>query len=93
MLLRPKLDAQLTDRLEERQGLDVADGAADLDHADVRLTRAQADAALDLISDVRDDLNRGAQVVAAAFLGDDALVDASGCEIAVAPVVVRTKRS
>ena len=29
--IAPDLVAQLADRLEERQGLDVADGAADLD--------------------------------------------------------------
>src|SRR2546430_7068055 len=39
---------------------------------------------LDLIGDVRDHLHRGAEVVAATLLGDDALVDAPGGEIAVA---------
>jgi hypothetical protein len=88
-----ELDAELADGLEERQRLDVADGAADLDHADVRVAGAELDAALDLVGDVRDDLHRGAEVVAAALLGDHALVDAAGREVAAAPVVVRTKRS
>ena len=79
-----ELDAELADRLEERQRLDVADRAADLDHADVGVARAHADAVLDLVGDVRDDLHRRAEVVAAAFLGDDALVDAAGREVAVA---------
>ena len=39
---------------------------------------------LDLIGDVRNDLHRRAQVVAAALLGDHALVNAPGREIAVA---------
>ena len=80
-----ELDAQLADRLQERQRLDVADRAADLDHAHVGVVGAELDAALDLIGDVRDDLHGGAEIVAAALLGDHALVDAAGGEIAVAP--------
>jgi hypothetical protein len=40
---------------------------------------------LDLVRDVRDDLYRRAQIVAAPLLRDDALVDSPGREIAVAP--------
>ena len=39
--LRPDLGAELADRLEEWQRLDVADGAADLDHADVGVAGAE----------------------------------------------------
>ena len=46
---------------------------------------AELDAALDLIGDVRDHLHGRAQIVAAALLGDHALVDAAGGEVAVAP--------
>ena len=67
-MLRPELDAHLADRLEERQRLDVADRAADLDHADVGIAGAHADAVLDLVGDVRDDLHGRAEVVAAALL-------------------------
>ncbi len=67
-LVAAELDAHLADRLEERQRLDVADRAADLDHADVGIARAELDAALDLVGDVRDDLHRGAEIVAAALL-------------------------
>src|SRR5258705_3052603 len=66
-----ELDTELADGLEERQRLDVTDGAADLDHADIRAVGAQLDAALDLIGDVRDDLHSGAEVIAAALLVDD----------------------
>jgi len=48
----------------ERQGFDVADGSADLDHRHVRPATAEPDAALDLVRDVRNDLNCAAQVVA-----------------------------
>jgi len=40
---------------------------------------------LDFVGDVRDDLDRGAEVVAAPFLADDVLVNAPGGEI-VGPV-------
>ena len=83
-VVAPEFDAELADRLEERQRLDVAHRAADLDHADVGVAGAHADAVLDLVGDVRDDLHRRAEVVAAALLGDDALVDAPGGEVAVA---------
>ena len=46
---------------------------------------AEHDAALDLVGDVRNHLHGGAEIVAAALLGDHALVDAAGGEIAVAP--------
>ena len=79
-----ELDAQLADGLEERQRLDVADRAADLDHADVGAVGAELDAALDLVGDVRDHLHGRAEIVAAALLRDHALVDAAGGEVAVA---------
>ena len=59
--------------LEEGQRLDVADGAADLGDDDVDPARALAaghDPRLDLVGDVRDDLHRVAQVLAAPLLGD-----------------------
>ena len=83
-LVAPELHAHLANGLEEGQRLDVADRAADFDHADIRIAGAHADAVLDFIGDVRDHLHRGAEIVAAALLGDDPFVDAAGGEIAVA---------
>jgi uncharacterized protein YwlG (UPF0340 family) len=86
--------AHLADRLEERQRLDVADRPADLDddhpvrrepaagHAAGALAGDARDPLLDLVGDVRDDLHRAAEVVAAPLLGDDALVDAAGGDVA-----------
>ena len=62
---------QLADRLEERQALDVADRPADLDEDDVDVVRDGADAVLDLVGDVRDDLHGAPEVVAAPLLLDD----------------------
>ena len=78
--------AELADRLEEGQALDVAHGAADLgdEHVDLELLRQSVHAALDLVGDVRDDLHRAAEEVAAAFLLDDGVVDAAGGHVGVA---------
>ncbi len=64
--------------------LDVTDGAADLDDDHVRaaVARNAADALLDLVGDVRDHLDRAAEVVAAPLLGDHRLVDAAGRDVA-----------
>ena len=78
--------AELADRLEERQALDVAHGAADLGDQDVdaELLRQPVDAALDLVGDVRDDLHGAAEKVAAALLLDHGVVDAAGGHVGVA---------
>ena len=74
----------LAGRLQERQRLDVADGAADLgDHH----VRRSADSAvglhplLDLVGDVRDDLHGVAEVLTAPLLGDHRRVDLAGRDV------------
>ena len=76
--------AHLADRLEERERLDVADRPAHLDDDDVRasVARDPLDPLLDLVRDVRDDLDGAAEVVAAPLLRDDRLVDAAGRHVA-----------
>ena len=77
--------AELADRLEERQDLDVADGAADLGDDDVDVVAGDAfDAPLDLVGDVRDDLHGLAEVVATALGGEHGLVDRAGRGVGVA---------
>ena len=72
---------ELADRLEERQGLDVADRAADLAEHEVVVLVAVEDELLDRVGDVRDHLHGGAEIVAAPLLGDDVLVDAPGGDV------------
>ena len=73
------VEAELPDRLEEREDLDVADRAADLGDHHVDVVGGQAgDAALDLVGDVRDDLDRLAEVVAPALGGQHRRVDRPG---------------
>jgi hypothetical protein len=89
----PHLQLELPDGLEEGQRLDVADGAADLDDGHVDAVGGLAHARLDLVGDVRDHLHRGAEVLAAALLGDDRLVDAPGGEVVGAGRRAVVKRS
>ena len=70
-VLGAHLEAQLPDRLEEGQRLDVADRAADLDDDDVDVLGALEDAGLDLVGDVGNDLHGAAQVFTAPLLLDD----------------------
>ena len=50
--------AELADRLEERQALDVADRAADFAQDEIFVAEIGLDELLDRVGDVRDDLDR-----------------------------------
>ena len=67
----------LADRLNERLGLDVADGAADLgdDNVCAGLLADAVDEFLDFVGDVRDHLDGGAKVLAPPFFIEDVPVD------------------
>ena len=78
-VLPAHVQAELPDRLEEGQDLDVADGAAYLRDHDVDVVAGESgDAALDLIGDVGDHLHGATEIVAAALRGDHVRVDRSG---------------
>jgi hypothetical protein len=91
-VLAAHLEPELADRLEERQPLDVARRPADLGDDDVDVVAVLGglpDAGLDLVGDVRDDLNGPPEVAALALAVDDGLVDLSGGHVrtlAQAPV-------
>ena len=63
---------QLADRLDERQALDVADGAADLADDEVEALDVGQREFLDRVGDVGNDLDGRAEIVAAPLAGDDA---------------------
>ena len=73
--IAPELEAELADRLEERQALDVADRAADLAQHEVGVADVLEDELLDPVGDVRHDLHRAAQVVAVALAGEHPRID------------------
>ena len=80
-LLRLQLVAQLTDRLDERQRLDIAHRAADFAQHEVQPLGIRQREFLDGIGHMRDDLHRGAQIIAAPFLGDNVPVHAARGDI------------
>src|SRR5581483_6183319 len=76
-VLGADLTAELPDRLQERQRLDVADRSADLGEDDVAVARlgGALDPLLDLVRDVRDHLDGRAEVLAAALLAQHGVPD------------------
>ena len=73
--------AELADRLEERQALDVADRAADLAQHEIDVVVAGEHERFDRVGDVRDHLHRAAEIIAAPLLGDDLLIDPAGGDV------------
>ena len=71
---------KLADRFEERKRLDVADDASDFRYDEVKVAgkSEMLDVAFDFVGDMGHDLDRLPEVVAAALLVDDVLVDAPG---------------
>ena len=79
-----QLVAELPDRLEERQALDITDRAPDLAQDEIEALVAFPDEILDRVGDVGNHLNGGAEIIAAPLLGEDLLVDATGGDVVVA---------
>ena len=67
--------------LEEGQALDVSDRAADLHQHEVGVAGVGQDEAFDLVGDVGDHLDGGAQIVATPLLLQDGLVDLAGGDV------------
>ena len=65
--LAAELVAELADRFEERQALDVADRAADLAQHEILVGKIGGDEFLDRVGDVRDHLHGRAEIFAAAL--------------------------
>ena len=74
---------KLPDRFDERQALDVADRAADFDEDDVDALSDGADAVLDFVRDVRNDLYGAPEIIAAALFLDHREVDLAGRPVIV----------
>ncbi len=76
-------DTQLANRLQERLRLDVTHGAAHFHQGHVGIAGALDDATLDLVGDVRNDLDGCAQVIAATLAANHVFIDAAGGEVVV----------
>ena len=77
------LDAKGADSLQKRQTLDVAYRAADFNDQYVATLARLFDAIDDLAHDVRDNLDRFAQIVASALFFDDGAINAAGGEVVI----------
>ncbi len=73
---RSQLVGFLADRFEKRQTLDIADGAADLAQDEILVCDLVCNELFYRIGDVRNDLYRCAEVIAAPFAGDHGRIDA-----------------
>ena len=74
---------ELTDRLKEREGFDVADRTADFGDGDVHVFGVHGgDGGFDFVGDVRDDLHGSAEVAAFPLAVNDGAVDAPGGVVA-----------
>ena len=83
-IFRPQLQAHLADGFQKRQRFDVADRSADFDEHHVHAVGNFAERGFDFIRDVRDHLDGFAEVIAAAFFGDDGFVEAAGGPVVIA---------
>ena len=63
---------------KKRQTFDIADRAADFDdHHIACLCATSHDRTFDLVGDMRNDLDGSAEIIAAAFLGDDGVINSA----------------
>src|SRR5205085_5196236 len=76
-LVGSEIVPELPDRLDEGERFDVADGPANLADDEIEAVHFGEGEFLDRVGDVRDDLDGGAQIVAAPLAGDDVAVDAA----------------
>ena len=79
-----RIQAQLTDGFQERQDFYIADRAAYLHDYDIHIVCAELeDALLDLVGDVRDDLDGLAEIVATPLGFQHREIDGAGCGVGV----------
>jgi hypothetical protein len=83
-VIAPHVGAQLAQGFEKRLALNIPDCATDLDDHDFRIVflAHQPDPPFDLVGDVRNDLDRAAQVVSSAFFADDVGINLPGSHVA-----------
>ncbi len=79
---------ELTNGFKERHGFDIANRTADFAQDEVIIIIAFKDKVFDFISDVWNDLNCRAEIIATAFFFDDITVNATGGDIV--PLICRT---
>ena len=82
-----KLRLELANGLKEGQAFNIAHGAADFDDSNIGRVfafRKGEHHAFDFVGDVRNNLHRAAQIVAATFLGDNLIVNGTRSGVVLA---------
>src|SRR5262249_15323494 len=80
-----ELVAELADRLEKGQALDIADGAADLAEYKIFAIEIGLDELFDGVGDVGDDLDGRPEILAASFAANHRRIDPPGGNRIAAP--------
>src|SRR5499427_1926857 len=83
--LASELIAELANRFQKRQALDIADSTADLADDKILVIEISLDELLDRVGDVRDDLHGRAEILAAPFASDHCRIDPAGSDRIAAP--------
>ena len=71
---RPQLQLQLAQSFQERLAFDISSGTAHFDHGHLGIARPLNDSPLNLVGNVRDDLNGPSQIVTASLLAQHGIV-------------------
>ena len=80
-----QVGSKLPHRFEEREALDVADGAPDLADHHIGVVLQRKEVAFDLVGDVGDDLYGSPEKISPALLADYAVVDAARSHVVDLP--------
>src|SRR5215813_714702 len=80
----PPIPAELANRFEKRQTLDIANRATDLTDGNVKSGSRGQDALLDLVGNMRNDLYRTAKIIATTLAGDHRVVNLASSEAILA---------
>src|SRR6516164_63661 len=80
-VLASEVPAEFSNRFEEGQAFDITYGAADLNDAKVVTFGGEQDATFDLIRNMRNDLHRSAEIIAAPLFFNDRIVDLASCAV------------
>src|SRR5690349_16080580 len=88
-MLTAPIPTELADRLKKRKAFYVTDRAANFTNSDIKPSRSSEDALFDFIGDMRNNLDRPAQVIAFAFTRDYRVIHLAGSESILATHVGR----
>ena len=77
---------ELTDSFKERLRFDITDGTTDFDNGNSGfiVLEIAMESGFDFICDMRNNLDCSSSVISMSFLGENGLIDLTGCDIGTA---------